>query len=236
VITKEIFCKTLQMINEQHEINDKFEDALDLVGDGYFVYGANNKYYEALLLVLKEAMNDQYDYIDWWLHDATDDKRVWSAGMEKEWDLNTPEALYDFIRDECQDESIHHQCIPKDRSNRDTAIHIYRFTPFAVLQNSPPEYFSLDDTMEEGEVIDYPEVRNLDDIKVKLNRNGETVNICITDLHEEEQSLVMNALDNLEMAALAQHLAQRLRFIGDIFEMRLDEKGQYTARGRVSAH
>ena len=236
MITKEIFCKALMMIKEQREINDKFEDALDLVGDGYFVYGTNNKYYEALLLVLKEAMNDQYDYIDWWLHDATDDKRVWTEDMQNEWDLNAPEALYDFIWDECQDESIQHQCIPKEHRNHDTSIHLYQFTPFAVLQKSPPEHFSLDDTMEAGEVIEYPEVRNLDDIKVKLNRSGETVNVCITDLHEEEQSLVMNELDNLEMAALAQHLAQRLRFIGDIFEMRLDEKGQYTARGNVSAH
>lgn len=236
MITKESFCKALMMINEQREINDKFEEALDLVGDGYFVYGTNNKYYEALLLVLKEAMNDQYDYIDWWLHDATDDKRVWTEDMQKEWDLNAPEALYDFIRGECQDESIQHQCIPKEHHNRDTSIHLYRFTPFAALQKSPPEHFSLDDTMEAGEVIEYPEVRNLDDIKVKLNRNGETVNVCITDLHEEEQSLVMNELDNLEMAALAQHLAQRLRFIGDIFEVRLDEKGRYTARGNVNVH
>ena len=235
MITKAVFCKALQMISEQGKINDKGEEAIDRGGDGHSVFGSNNNYCDTLLQVLKEAVNDHYDYIDWWLHDSQNDHRVWAAGTMEAWDLNTPEALYDFLQHECQDESIQHQNIPKDLRNRDTTIHVYRHTPFATLQKAPPEYFSLDDTMEEGEIIDYPEVRNLDDIKVKLNRNGETVNVCITDLHEEEQSLVMNALDDLETAALAQHLAQRLRFIGDIFEMQMDENGQYTAMGRVSA-
>ena len=48
-------------------------------------------------------MNDKYDYIDWWLHEATPDYRVWTEDMEKEWCLKEPEALYDFIRDECHE-------------------------------------------------------------------------------------------------------------------------------------
>lgn len=65
----------------QLEIDEQFSKALDLVGNGHFVFGAENKYLLALRDVLKEAVNDQYDYIDWWLYEATDDYTV----------------LYDFI-------------------------------------------------------------------------------------------------------------------------------------------
>ena len=52
----------------QLEIDEQFSKALNLVGDGHFVFGAENKYLLALRDVLKEAVNDQYDYIDWWLY------------------------------------------------------------------------------------------------------------------------------------------------------------------------
>ena len=103
MISKETFCKALQMIQEQSETDAKFSRALDLVGDGHSIFGVKNKYFEALMLVLKEAMNDKYEYIDWWLHEATPDYKVWTEDMKKEWCLKEPEALYDFIRDECHE-------------------------------------------------------------------------------------------------------------------------------------
>ena len=68
MLSKEGFCKALQMIKEQESIDEQFSKALDLVGDGHFVFGAENKYLLALRDVLKEAVNGQYDYIDWWLY------------------------------------------------------------------------------------------------------------------------------------------------------------------------
>lgn len=105
MITKETFVKALALIQEQSNINDQFSKALDLVGDGHFVFGAENKYLEALLLVMKEAANDRYDYISWWLYEASPDFRVWSEDENREWYLKEPEALYDFIINECQEES-----------------------------------------------------------------------------------------------------------------------------------
>ena len=80
MLSKEGFCKALQMIKEQESINEQFSKALDLVGNGHFVFGTENKYLLALRDVLKEAVNDQYDYI----------------GI-KTFCLKEPEALYDFI-------------------------------------------------------------------------------------------------------------------------------------------
>ena len=73
MISKETFCKALNMIKEQDETNQKTSDALQLVGDGYFAFGTDNQYLTALLMVMKEAVDDGFDYIDWWLYDATED-------------------------------------------------------------------------------------------------------------------------------------------------------------------
>ncbi len=102
MISKELFCKALQMLKEQEQIDNAFEEALQTVGSGFFVYAAENKYRDALLMLLKESVNDQYDYIDWWLYEATPEYKVWTEDETKEWILKDAEALYDFIVTECQ--------------------------------------------------------------------------------------------------------------------------------------
>lgn len=102
MISKQLFCKALRMLREQEQIDSAFEEALQTVGSGFFVYGAANKYREALLIVLKDSVNDQYDYIDWWLYEATPEYKVWTQDEKKVWILKEPEALYDFIVTECQ--------------------------------------------------------------------------------------------------------------------------------------
>ena len=44
MLSKEGFCKALQKIKEQESIDEQFSKALDLVGNGHFVFGAENKY------------------------------------------------------------------------------------------------------------------------------------------------------------------------------------------------
>lgn len=97
MISKACFCKALRMIKEQQDIDEQFSKALNMVGDGHFAFGAGNKYLTALLEVLKEAVGDQYDYIDWWLYEATEDFMVWEADESKKYCLKEPEDLYDYI-------------------------------------------------------------------------------------------------------------------------------------------
>ena len=61
MISKKTFCKALSLIKEQDETNQKFSDALQLVGDGFFAFGTDNQYLTALLMVMKEAVDDKYD-------------------------------------------------------------------------------------------------------------------------------------------------------------------------------
>lgn len=100
MISKETFVKAFKLIKAQKKIDDEFSKALNLVGNGHFVYGCDNHYLEALLVVLKEAMNDVGNYIDWWMYE-TSDYLVWDEDEGLKWDLRSPEALYDFLSNDC---------------------------------------------------------------------------------------------------------------------------------------
>ena len=104
LLSKDTFCKALRMIKEQEAINDEVAATLGKVSDGCYTFGCNNKWFDALIMVLQEAVNDQYNYIEWWLYEATEDYKVWESDEGgREWCLKEPEALYDYIVTECQD-------------------------------------------------------------------------------------------------------------------------------------
>lgn len=97
-LTKEDFCRCISLIKEQEEIDEKVSKVLSLVGDGHFIYGANNKTQKALFFVLRKIFDDEADYIGWWLYEDVDKKvREKFNGKEIEYNLETPEALYDFL-------------------------------------------------------------------------------------------------------------------------------------------
>ena len=73
-----------------------------MMGDVHFVFEGGALVRAALLDVLKEAVNEQYDYTSWWLYEAAPVYEVWTDDEKTKWCLKEPEALYDFIRDECQ--------------------------------------------------------------------------------------------------------------------------------------
>lgn len=102
VISKETFCKAMAFIKEQEKTDEQFSKALSKVGNGHFVFGTGNRYLEALLVVLKETLDDKYNYIEWWLYEAADDYKVWTADKSNFWDLRKPEDLYDYIVNECK--------------------------------------------------------------------------------------------------------------------------------------
>lgn len=102
VISKETFCKVMALIREQETIDKKISDALSEVCGSYIIYGVDNRCLTALRLILKEALDDKYDYIEWWLYDAKDDFKVTTVDGKQSWDLKEPEALYDYIVNECK--------------------------------------------------------------------------------------------------------------------------------------
>ena len=100
MISKETFCKALQLIKEQEEVDRQFSEALQTVGNGHYVFGTPNRCLDAAILVLVEAVGDKYEYIDWWLFEHGE-KTIELADGSQSWDLTTPEALYDYIVNVC---------------------------------------------------------------------------------------------------------------------------------------
>ena len=96
MLSKETFCMALRMIQEQQATDERFSQMLQEMGNGHFVFGAENKYCKALLKVLAETMDDRYEYIEWWLYE-TSDYVVSMQDHSKEWNLEKPEDLYDYL-------------------------------------------------------------------------------------------------------------------------------------------
>ena len=102
IISKETFCEALSLIKEQEKKFDDFSCALSKIGNGFIAFNGEDKYLDALLLVLKEAMHDKYDYIRWWLYEASGSYKVKIPYTNTQFNLETPEALYDYIANECE--------------------------------------------------------------------------------------------------------------------------------------
>ena len=101
MLPKELFLSTLEKIKEQEKRIDKFNTALSEICDGFPVFNSENQYLIALRDLLKYTMQDQYDYIGWWLYEAPDaGYTIWwddKDGQEVSVDLTEPSALYDYL-------------------------------------------------------------------------------------------------------------------------------------------
>ena len=99
-LSKETFLKVLRLIQEQDQINHDFSCSLQTVGNGFIAFGTENRFYNALMLVLDEVFGDKADYISWWLYEASDDYTVETVDGSRKWDLREPEALYNYLVEE----------------------------------------------------------------------------------------------------------------------------------------
>lgn len=105
---------------------------------------------------------------------------------------------------------------------------IFDFQPLLRLHFSP-ELLSIDDALEDGEVFDYPEKRELDSVQVRVNRNGETQTVSFTDLTRDERNFAINSLPEEGLKELCKQPAENLRYIGDAFGIEHNEQGEMYA-------
>ena len=101
MLTKETFIKAIGTIRKHEELKDRLDAICREFGDFRPCLDFGNLHLQALLAVLKEAMNDQDDYISWWLYEGAPDYEIWTADESKKWVLKEPEVLYDYITTEC---------------------------------------------------------------------------------------------------------------------------------------
>jgi len=96
MITFDLFDKIITAIKEQDKVDQDVSDALELVCDSWVMFNTKNKKYEVLGELLKEVMQDEGDWISWFLYE--DVKKVcWVK--KKEINLSTTKKLYDFLLD-----------------------------------------------------------------------------------------------------------------------------------------
>jgi hypothetical protein len=99
MISKELFCKTIEDIKKQDEKVIEFNTALNKMCDSYAVFDADNLYLAAVLRILKEELDDKADTIQWWLYEHVQ-KSVWykfEDGHCMRYDMPTAELLYDYL-------------------------------------------------------------------------------------------------------------------------------------------
>lgn len=100
ILPKELFLSSIEKIRQQEARVEEFNKALEKMCSGFPCFDRDNLFLIALRDLLKHDMQDQYDYIDWWLYEAPDaGYTVWwdEDGEEVKVDLTDPAALYDFL-------------------------------------------------------------------------------------------------------------------------------------------
>lgn len=99
MISKQLFCKTIEDIRKQDAKMHEFDVALNKICDSSVVFDADNLYLSALLRLLKEELDDRADTIEWWLYDGVC-KCIWydfQDGRRMRYDMPTAESLYDYL-------------------------------------------------------------------------------------------------------------------------------------------
>ena len=98
VLKRETFVDAIGKIRKHDTLMDKANKVFREFGDFAPSLDFGSLHLEALLAVLKDAMNDEYDYISWWLYENVDHIVSWKEdGQEISRDLNDVNALYDFL-------------------------------------------------------------------------------------------------------------------------------------------
>ena len=97
-LTKEEFCKIIRTMEKYREDEDLLSNAIRTIGDGYFTFESAYQMMYVIINLLGKIMGspetEEYgNDIDYYMFE--DCKKVWID--EKEYDISTPEKLYDFL-------------------------------------------------------------------------------------------------------------------------------------------
>ena len=152
MITLETFKKCIKAIQHQDEIDKQLTDLL--IGDGCSGWvTTGEELINSMRALLKDSMNDQYDYIDWWLYDVDKGNRKVYERKKNEfcdevqliYDLEDLDSLYYYILGEYH--------------NVPTTV-----TPFEEQEDKPHEYntCSLDEFFKQAG-MPFDEVNHNDD-------------------------------------------------------------------------
>ena len=98
MLSKETFVRALRLIQEQADVMDAVRKQLGRLGEKPSYFNIDSLHLQALLEVLAEVMDDNNDWIVWWLYEDVEKLVSWDEdGKEVTADLTEPEALWEFL-------------------------------------------------------------------------------------------------------------------------------------------
>jgi len=132
MLSRKTFVDAINNIKKHESIMDRLHDIVREMGDFPPNLDFENLKHESLMSVLKESMNDKYDYISWWLYEATDDFTVsWEEdGRHEERNLETVDALYDFLVE--QTRNTHFEDLPI-HDEMPSSMYVDESIPYKVI-------------------------------------------------------------------------------------------------------
>ena len=98
MLKRETFVDAISKIKKHEELMDRLDTVCREFGSFRPSLDFGNLHLQALLDVLREVMNDKYDYISWWLFEGTDRTVSWE--QDGQWvtvELKDAGALYDYL-------------------------------------------------------------------------------------------------------------------------------------------
>jgi len=109
MLTKQEFLKAIATLKKQSDLDDNFHTHMSAAFPGSYAPIYEEVLWSLSIRLLEKLMEDPYKYIDWWVwetHFGKDSPNIWwnnpDGTSEKEWNLTTPEALYDFLVENAQ--------------------------------------------------------------------------------------------------------------------------------------
>ena len=98
MLSKATFVRALRLIQEQADIMDAVRQQLGRLGEKPTYFNIDSLHLQALLEVLTEVMEDNNDWIEWWLYEDVEKLVSWEEnGEEVTADLTDPEDLWEFL-------------------------------------------------------------------------------------------------------------------------------------------
>ena len=121
-LTKEQFVEIINHIEEQLDKDDKLSDLMVCEDTTGWIVTAPHLITD-LISLLTMMLDDQDEWISWWLWEVADDKsnaHVYIDGMK--YSIKTPSDLYHLIRNELED--IETKELDTENISRDGATHV----------------------------------------------------------------------------------------------------------------
>lgn len=106
MLTKEQFCEIIDIIKEQQKADDKFYEGMKMAfPDSYAPLLPNGNLWKATIKSLSYAMNDNDDFIEWWVFEDNMEGRLTVTDDTGEYAFHNAEEFYGyFIKNYNQEE------------------------------------------------------------------------------------------------------------------------------------